>query len=214
MAEEQDVDTLKRRGRRRLIGAIALVLLAVIVLPMVFDPEPKTSAPSVQIRIPGEGEGGFTPKGPRAAAPAEQLRGTDPSTASAPPSAVMPGESGTPEQGKSAAAAEPARTPAPPVESAKMPPKPSENKRAETARRTSGYIVPVAAFSSAEKLKELAATLQSAKLPYYTEPIATAKGPVTRVRAGPFANREAAERARDKLRGLGLKPGNALAREG
>ena len=34
MAEEQqDVETLKRRGRRRLVGAVALVLLAVIVLP-------------------------------------------------------------------------------------------------------------------------------------------------------------------------------------
>ena len=42
MAEEQqDVETLKRRGRRRLVGAVALVLAAVIVLPMVFDPEPR-----------------------------------------------------------------------------------------------------------------------------------------------------------------------------
>jgi len=41
MAEAQDVNTLKRRGRRRLVGAIALVLLAVIVLPMVFDTGPR-----------------------------------------------------------------------------------------------------------------------------------------------------------------------------
>ena len=46
MAEEkqQDVETLKRRGRRRLVGAVALVLAAVIVLPMVFDPEPRGTA--------------------------------------------------------------------------------------------------------------------------------------------------------------------------
>ena len=57
MAEEQqDVETLKRRGRRRLVGAIALVLAAVIVLPMVFDPEPRGSAPPVSVRIPGEDE--------------------------------------------------------------------------------------------------------------------------------------------------------------
>ena len=36
MAESEDVNTLKRRGRRRLVGAIALVLAAVIVLPIVF----------------------------------------------------------------------------------------------------------------------------------------------------------------------------------
>ena len=41
LKQQQDVETLKRRGRRRLVGAVALVLLAVIVLPMVFDPEPR-----------------------------------------------------------------------------------------------------------------------------------------------------------------------------
>jgi DedD protein len=65
MAEQQqDVETLKRRGRRRLVGAIALVLLAVIVLPMVFDPEPRPAAPPVSVRIPGEDDTPFKPKGP------------------------------------------------------------------------------------------------------------------------------------------------------
>ena len=34
MADNEDVNTLKRRGRRRLVGAIALVLAAVIVLAL------------------------------------------------------------------------------------------------------------------------------------------------------------------------------------
>src|SRR5258707_13518756 len=62
MAESEDVNTLKRRGRRRLVGAIALVFAAIIVLPMVFDSEPRGSAPPVSVRIPGEDESGFTPK--------------------------------------------------------------------------------------------------------------------------------------------------------
>ena len=62
MAETQDVNMLKRRGRRRLVGAIALVLAAVIVLPMVFDSEPKGSAPPISVRIPAEDDAGFTPK--------------------------------------------------------------------------------------------------------------------------------------------------------
>jgi DedD protein len=62
MAEQQqDVETLKRRGRRRLVGAVALVLAAVIVLPMVFD-EPAPVAPPVSVRIPGEDETPFKPK--------------------------------------------------------------------------------------------------------------------------------------------------------
>ena len=59
--KEQDVDALKRRGRRRLVGAVALVLLAVIVLPMVFDPEPRTAPPPVSVTIPGQGDGAFAP---------------------------------------------------------------------------------------------------------------------------------------------------------
>src|SRR5258706_6178629 len=62
MAEAQDVETLKRRGRRRLVGAVALVLAAVIVLPMVFDPEPKRADVAVNVRIPGENETQFVPK--------------------------------------------------------------------------------------------------------------------------------------------------------
>src|SRR3989442_9372013 len=74
MAEEQqDVETLKRRGRRRLVGAVALVLLAVIVLPMVFDPEPKSTLAPGSVRIPGENDAApFTPKpAPKPAAKAE-----------------------------------------------------------------------------------------------------------------------------------------------
>jgi DedD protein len=67
MAEQQqDVETLKRRGRRRLVGAVALALLAVIVLPMVFDDEPRPVAPPVSIRIPGESDAPFKPKPPAA----------------------------------------------------------------------------------------------------------------------------------------------------
>ena len=62
--EQQDVETLKRRGRRRLVGAVALVLAAVIVLPMVFDPEPRRASSTVGVRVPGEDETPFAPKPP------------------------------------------------------------------------------------------------------------------------------------------------------
>ncbi len=44
----------KKRARRRLIGAVALVLAAVIGLPMVFDSEPNTSTPKIAIEIPSK----------------------------------------------------------------------------------------------------------------------------------------------------------------
>jgi DedD protein len=139
MAEEQqDVETLKRRGRRRLVGAVALVLLAVIVLPMVFDPEPKSTQAPVSVRIPSESE-------------------------------------------------------APPFEPKAAP------KRAPQA--AGEYVIQVGAFARPEAV---ISKLASAKLPYYTEPM---QGNLTRVRAGPFASREAADQAFGKLKELGLKPG-------
>lgn len=47
-----DQMTLRRRARRRLVGAVAIALAAVLILPMVFDPEPRPLGPDVDIRIP------------------------------------------------------------------------------------------------------------------------------------------------------------------
>lgn len=199
MVEAQDIDALKRRGRRRLVGAVALVLLAVIVLPMVFDPEPKRTAPPVSVRIPSEDDAGFAPK-------------VTPKAPAAPPAVPAP---------KAAAPAKPqAATPqqksepsmAAPAPEAKAPE--SERARAQAALAGVEYVVQVGAFASPEKIKELTAKLAAAKLPYYTQEIATAKGKVTRVRAGPFASRQDAEKALSTLKGLGLKPGNVATKSG
>src|SRR5690606_36506816 len=45
---------LRRRARRRLLGAIAMVLVAVIVLPMVLDSEPAPLPDDIAIRIPSQ----------------------------------------------------------------------------------------------------------------------------------------------------------------
>jgi DedD protein len=44
----------KKRARRRLIGAMALALAAIIGLPMILDSEPKPLADDVNIRIPAK----------------------------------------------------------------------------------------------------------------------------------------------------------------
>jgi len=151
MAEEQqDVETLKRRGRRRLVGAVGLVLLAVIVLPMVFDPEPKSTLAPVSVRIPGENDTPFAPKPP--------------------------------------------------------PPAPKSEPAAPNA--AGEFVIQVGAFARPDSV---IAKLAGAKLPYYTEPV---QGNLTRVRAGPFATREAADQALGKLKELGLKPGAVTARSG
>ncbi len=42
----------KKRARRRLVGSITLVVAAIIVLPMIFESEPKPVSPNLQIDIP------------------------------------------------------------------------------------------------------------------------------------------------------------------
>lgn len=182
--QEQDVDALKRRGRRRLVGAVALVLLAVIVLPMVFDPEPRNAAPPVSITIPGQDDGAFTPKGtkPQAKAPEKKL-----------------------EEPK---VAEKAPAPKKAEEKKAEPAKPAERARAEAALANLEFVVPVGAFANPDGV---VAKLAAAKIPYYTEP---APGNLVRVRAGPFASRDAAEKAAARLKGLGLQPGPVANRAG
>src|SRR6266436_5064349 len=122
MAEAQDVDTLKRRGRRRLVGAVALVLLAVIVLPMVFDPEPRRSAPPVSVRIPGEDDNAFKPKVPP--------------RAPAPKALEKPAPEAKAEEKK--------------AEEKKPEPKAAETERAraEAALANAEYVIPVGAFAN------------------------------------------------------------------
>ena len=233
MAEsEEDVNTLKRRGRRRLVGAIALVLAAVIVLPMVFDSEPKISAPPVSVRIPGEDEVGFTPKvTPKQPAPdanaqvraAEKASGQSAEKAAEKveeKAAARAEEKAPPKVEEKIADKSPEKAPEPApkieitVKKGSDKPAPAaadaERKRAETALAGGGqFIVPAGAYVDPSGV---IATLKDAKIPYYTEAIATKQGNVTRVRAGPFADRDAAERALKQMRNLGLKPGDVAAK--
>lgn len=187
--QEQDVDALKRRGRRRLVGAVALVLLAVIFLPMVFDPEPRKAAPPVSVTIPGQDDASFTPKGAKPRAKASEKKLEEPKVAEKAPESKKAEEKKA-EEKKSEAA------------------KPAERARAEAPLANLEFVVPVGAFANPDGV---VAKLAAAKIPYYTEP---APGNLVRVRAGPFASRDAAEKAAARLKGLGLQPGPVANRAG
>lgn len=191
MADTEDVPTIKRRSRRRLLGAIALVLAAVLVLPMIFDTEPRSTPPPVSVRIPGEEDAGFTPKvTSKSALPTPALEAPKPEPAAAPVADTQ--KSGVPKAPE------------------KAPDQAAERARAEAALAGGEqFFIQVGAYADAAKVIE---KLKGANLPYFTEPLATAKGTVIRVRAGPFASREAAERAAEELKTLGFKPGNVAAK--
>jgi DedD protein len=72
-------------------------------------------------------------------------------------------------------------------------------------------VVQVIALADAGRAKEMQEKIAAAGIKSYTEVVKTAKGEVTRVRAGPFATRQQAEKARDQLKALGLS-GNIATR--
>jgi len=61
MAEAPDinVDELRRRARRRLLGAIVLALAAAVIVPMLLESDPKPLGEDVSVRIPPEDSGKF-----------------------------------------------------------------------------------------------------------------------------------------------------------
>ena len=63
MAESPESILLKRRARRRLVGAIALVVLVVVFLPVVLDQQPRPVSHALTVQIPSQ-DGSFSPRVP------------------------------------------------------------------------------------------------------------------------------------------------------
>jgi len=200
---------LKRRARRRLIGAIVLVIAIVVILPMVLDTEPKPISGDISIKIPSPNSSTFTARVvpvPPSAEPKPAPK--SPAEAQATPKlAAAMGE--RPEAAPDAPAP---KAPEPdgvarPEARGEAPARATVEARATAPGGEPGaqeYAVQVAALADAEKVKQVQAQIAAGGLQSYTQVVKTAKGDVTRVRVGPFATRPAAEKAREQLHALGL----------
>jgi DedD protein len=196
---------LRRQSRRRLIGAIALVLVVVFLLPTVFDSEPSpTTGNNIELRIPNKDNAGeFQPKidlpelDKMASAVAAASAVTSTPVASVKPVAVP-----APEK-KPVASAPVANKPKPEVK-VKPEPKPKvESKPVAKPQAVpkSGWVVQVGAFANADAAKNLQARLSKLGYHAYTENA----GSVMRVRVGSYPTLEAAEKAKSKLETQGMQ---------
>jgi DedD protein len=214
---------LRKRARRRLIGATVLVMVVVLGLPMVLDTEPKPARQDVDIRIPSPDSGTFKSKiVPVAPAPDSKATANPPAEAAPRSGSTATRSEDAPKEApasKSAprVASTPASKPDPSAteRSTKEPsvaeaPKPATRDESagdakQIGKRASGsHVVQITALLNAERAKEIHEKVNAAGIKSYTEVVTTAKGDVTRVRAGPFATREEAEKARSQLHALGL----------
>jgi DedD protein len=215
MAESEEALQLKRRARRRLVGAIALVTFVVIILPLILDKEPGPAGPPLDVQIPKQESGGFTsravpPTPQMPAAPAPEKQAEAPAVRAEPLPAKT--EQGPVELESPPVNAEPAATQNTGAKSPTPPAGDVEQKHPQTALDEQAWVVSLDAFSNATNVKQLRTKLSAGGVKSYTEPVKTSKGELTRVRAGPFASKEAAEKARAKLVAMGLKPGAVASR--
>lgn len=222
-------DQFKRRARRRLVGAVALVLLMVTVLPMVLDDRSgqKSPQPEIAISIPSQEGTDFTskivPVTPPSAVPAPAPISIaspleKPSEAPAAAKPVTPVAEPGPVETKPVAVAEPVETvlAASAAEPAKdaTPAKPEATKPLSQENKTKPAAAPVSVkkgsisvqigvFSDAAKVKQMRARIAEKGIQCYTENMSTPKGTKYRVRCGPYADKPAAQQALDTLKTAG-----------
>jgi DedD protein len=200
---------LRKRARRRLGGAVILVAVVVVLLPMVLDSEPKPESQDINIRIPAPDATPFSPQ--VAPAPAVKPEAKSDVVATAPAAKTAP----------TSRADKPEPRPEPPAKAPKPAAEPSLKAATDKAQKTAAdkaqkaaaepakpksqdYVLQVIALADADRAKQMQRQIAAAGIKSYTEVVDTAKGPVTRVRVGPFASQEAAEKARAQLQGIGL----------
>jgi DedD protein len=216
---------LKKSARRRLIGAIFFVVVAAAVLPMIMDTTPppqlndfrivtaeERNAPPVAATAPAptEPEPAPTPA-PVAQAdtkPVDAVPLKAAESAPAAPVVVAAAESAKPE-----AKPEPKPEPKPeakPVaekkpEPAKPVDKPADKKDSKDAKDQAGqYYIQVGVFADADNVKQVRAKLKAQGISSWTEEATGNLAGKTRVKAGPFPSRDAADKALAKITKAGM----------
>lgn len=232
---------IKKRARRRLVGAVVFVSVVAVILPMVMDHQPRQQVQEVEIRIPGQDEKPFAPKfaAPQVGNPVHDSAPVETKpvpTASAKlidtarEKPIDKSKDNASEKvvektlEKVAEKSSAKSSPKLPEKSVKLE-KPLEKtfekqvvkevdaKRAAailagqndlSASKSSEYLVLIGAFSNEVNVKILKEKLGQQGIKTFSEPLDTPQGKKTRVRAGPFASREAADKALAKMKTIGV----------
>jgi len=199
VASADDATQLKKRARRRLIGAVALAMLAAIVLPMVMDHQPAPSLRDIQVRIPSPDEGVTQRVTPKQAATQVKVKEEKP----APQPVASPA---------SAAKEEVTMPPVKPIAKPESKPAPTTETKAVSADELKpegkpapeSWEIQLGAYQEPGRVKLLVGKLKELGIPTYTEKVDTPNGLRTRVRAGPYPSQEAAEKARVRVKIVGV----------
>ena len=209
----------RKRARRRLVGAVVLVALVVAVVPMILpESKPQQDSQAIDIRIPSQDATGYAPK--ILPAPGGEQTTSDAKPALVPPSALKaapaapessPGKASTeavpvlndlkPDQSSPVEAPQTDAKSAPLLKAVVEPQKPA--KAADKAKQT--YFVQYGAFTEMKNAQQRQADLKIKGVTTFTEVVKTTAGDKIRVRSGPYAAREQADKVREKVKPLDSK---------
>lgn len=230
-APNENIEVVRRRARHRLIGAVVLVLIAVLGFPMVFDTQPRPFAVDTPIVIPDrQSVAPLTSPNPvpAAQAPAKPWK-IAPETLST-QSGLDPREEVVPAPAPAPVIAQAEVKPKPEAEAEKPKEKPAEKppekapeKTAEARPKDDGnkakallegkaapaerMVIQVGAFTDPVKVREVRRKLEENGLKTYTQVVEGKDGkPTTRVRLGPYESRDEAEKVAARIRKLNLSP--------
>jgi DedD protein len=203
-APAENLDTVRKRAKHRLIGAAVLVLVGVVGFPLLFDSQPRPIPVDIAIEIPARQS--VKPLATATPASATPAPSAAPATPAPDPAPVAP------------PAAVASVTPVPAAPAVAVPAAPRvaddsarakallEDKPVVAANESAELrlVVQVGAFADAAKAREVRLKLEKAGLKTYTQVADSKEGKRTRVRVGPFASKAEADQAAIKIKALDL----------
>ena len=134
-----DESNLKRRARRRLVGAVALATAVVVLLPMLLDSAPKPEAQEIELQIPDKDNvAELVPKMPLPSLSVDTLSASSVEAVAAPVAAVSS-----------------------PVAAVPLP--------AKSVEKQASYVVQIGAFTNADSAHQLQKKLSKQGIQAYTE---------------------------------------------
>jgi DedD protein len=230
LPNEQELN-LKKRARRRLVGAIVMVILMLIILPKILQ-DRAALAPQAAIKI-SMPEAGFNQQVDAESVAQTSLVAESAPSVSAEPvdaefavadkaysqtkldadkqkalEAKLPETKNLESKGSESASTDAS---AAKTNTAKI----VENKAVETktaAKHAGSFAIQVGVYSNAANVEQLQQKLTQAGYDSHTEKIATTNGDKIRLRAGKFSSRQDAVSALAKLQQVGL-PGMVISND-
>ena len=231
-AEPGSVQLARIHARRRLVGALVLLVVGIAVFPVLFETQPRPIAVDTPIVMPAR-DPAPAARGPVAQAPVNVLPadagiegpGALSTSAASAPTGVRPAQvQAEPEVQPApvtpavvvAAAPSAAKPSPPPARPAVAASRPDDGARAQAlldARTAASepqagaprFVVQAGAYSEAGALRDARQKVEKLGLKTYIQVIDGDSGNQTRVRVGPFATRQEAEAVAAKVKAAGVQ---------